>query len=152
MDHIFIPLQMTRRGLARSTSVKQSIDQWLAVLLSTTCYSCAADPQFGFIFNNMRFEIFNESEGVIYNSSDSSSIFEGQEGLYSKKITGSSKNLNTFAAELKETITKYEKRLQHVSVSMTYIREERRIYITVKGIITATEADYQYSTTINVWN
>jgi len=152
MDHINIPLQITKRGLDRATTVKQSIDEWLAVLLGTPCYSSAADPQFGFVFNNMRFEIFNEGEGVIYNSSDSPSIFEGQEGLYDKKITGSSKNLNTFAAELKATIAKYERRLSDVSVSMTYVREERRIYITVKGVIKSTETDYQYSTTMNVWN
>jgi hypothetical protein len=35
---------------------------------------------------------------------------------------------------------------------MTYIREERKIYITVKGVIAETEADYQFTTTINVWN
>jgi len=151
MDHIALPLQITRHRLARTTTVKQAIDQWLAVLLGTPCFSCAADPQFGFVFNNMRFEIFNEGEGVIYNSSDSTSIFEGQEGLYNKKITGSSKNLNTFAAELKTTIGKYEKRLSDVSVSMTYIREERRIYITVKGFIPSIESEYQYATTINVW-
>jgi phage baseplate assembly protein W len=151
MKSIFIPLQITPKGLAKSDDYKQAIDQSLSLLMTTPCYSCVADPQYGFIFNNLRFEIFNEHEGVVYNSSENTGIFEGREGLYDKKISGSSKNLNTFAAELKQTIANYEKRLSSVSVSMTYIREERKIYITVKGLITETQADYQYTTTINVW-
>lgn len=152
MKSIVIPFLINNKGLKRTEDPKVAIDQTLSLLMTTPCYSCVADPEFGFIFNNMRFEIFNENEGVVYNSSDSTSIFEGQEGLYDKKITGSSKNLNTFASELKTVINKYESRLKDVAVSMTYIREERKIYITVKGIIAETEADYQYTTTINVWN
>ena len=152
MRSILIPLQISKRGLGETSNPKDAIDQLLKLLMGTPCYSSVADPQFGFVFNNMRFEIFNENEGVIYNSSESPYIFEGQEGLYNKKITGSSKNLNTFAAELKNTIGRYEKRLANVSVSMTYIREERKIYVTVKGTIRETGADYLYTTTINVWN
>ena len=144
MKSIVIPFLINNKGLKRTENPKAAIDQTLSLLMSTPCYSCAADPEFGFIFNNMRFEIFNENEGVVYNSSDSTSIFEGQEGLYDKK--------NTFASELKTVINKYESRLKDVAVSMTYIREERKIYITVKGVIAETEADYQFTTTINVWN
>lgn len=151
MNNIAIPLTISAKGLSRAKSTRKAIDQAISLLLTTPCFNSVADPQYGFIFNNLRFEIFNENEGVVYNSSDSPNIFEGPEGLYSKKITGSSKNLNTFAAELKETITRYEKRLSDISVSMTYIREEQKIYVTVKGIITETQADYQYRTTINVW-
>ncbi len=152
MRNIVIPMDIGPKGLNVTKDPKQAIDQMLTLLLGTPCYSSVADPQFGFVFNNMRFEIFNENEGVVYNSSESTSIFEGQEGLYNKKITGSSKNLNTFAAELKDTIMRYEKRLKDVTVSMTYVREERKIYVTVKGVIIETEADYLYTTTLNVWN
>jgi predicted component of type VI protein secretion system len=76
----------------------------------------------------------------------------GDSSLYELKISGSSKNLNTFASELKDAITKYEKRLTDVAVSMTYIREERRIYISVKGVIPSTMERYQFTTTINIWN
>ena len=33
-----------------------------------------------------------------------------------------------------------------------YIREERQIYITVKGEIATTKEDYVYNQTIRVWN
>jgi hypothetical protein len=42
--------------------------------------------------------------------------------------------------------------LEKISVSMTYIREERLIYITVKGVIVSTKEEYVYDQTIKVWN
>ena len=76
----------------------------------------------------------------------------GLQGIYDKKISGSSKSINTFASELKDAVIKYEHRLEEVSVSMTYIREERQIYITVKGVIVSTKENYVYKQTIRVWN
>ena len=151
MKNISIPLQIQKGTLARTEDPKNAIDEALALLMGTPCYSSAADPGYGFVFNNLRFEIFDEKEGVVYNSSGSRRLMEGWDGLYEKKISGSSNNLNTFAAELKETIETYEERLKNVSVSMTYIREERKIYITVKGIIAQNGKKYQYSSIINVW-
>ena len=150
MRSISIPLQIRKGGLKRTDNLKTAVDSALDLLLTTSCYSSAADPQYGFIFNNLRFEIFDEHEGVVYNSSGKRTL-EGWGDLYDKKISGSSNNLNTFAAEMKETIEAYEKRLDDVSVSMTYIREERKIYVTVKGTLTETGAKYKYSSIINVW-
>ena len=107
---------------------------------------CLSDPEFGFIFNNLRFEIFDENEGVVLNTDvDRSAIYE-------KKISGSSRNVNTFAVELKRQIEKYEQRLSEVIVTMSYIREHRKIYITVRGTIVETQSEYQYQTSLNVWN
>lgn len=151
MRSIAIPLRIDKGGLSRTENPKAAIDASLGLLMTTPCFSCVADPEFGFIFNNLRFEIFNENEGVVYNSSGRERLLEGHEGLYEKKISGSSKNLNTFAAELKQTIAVYEPRLDNVTVSMTYIREERKIYVSVKGRIVENEAPYQYTSIINVW-
>ena len=127
MAYLSIPLKVVKTGLARENNIK-----------------------YGFVFNNMRFEIFDEHEGVIYNSGDT--LYEnGLRDLYSKKISGSSKNMNTFAAELKEAVKDYEKRLDDVAVTMTYIREERLVYITVKGVIVATKEGYLYKSTLRVW-
>lgn len=149
--NLAVPLQINNKGFAREDQLKQSINQSLALLLSTPCFSSVADPNYGFIFNNLRFEIFNETEGVIYNSSNTEHIFEGPNGLYEKKITGTSKSLNTFATELTKTISKYEKRLTDIAVTMTYIREEQKIFITIKGLIAESHEEYQYRTIINVW-
>jgi hypothetical protein len=155
MIHLLSQLNIVNGRLNTTDNLKKSIDSFLALLISSPRYRCVADREFGFVFNNLRFEIFNENEGVVYDSTtenDAKILPTGDSSLYELKISGSSKNLNTFASELKDAITKYEKRLTDVAVSMTYIREERRIYISVKGVIPSTMERYQFTTTINIWN
>lgn len=149
---IIVPLQISKGRFARSENLKQSIDSFLELLLSTPCYSCPSDPQFGFVFKNLRFEIFNENEGVVYNAGTHEMTAADVLKLYDKKITGLSKNLNTFAAELKDAVEKYERRLSDVSVAMVYVREEKNIYVTIKGTITDQQTAYQYNTVIRVWH
>ena len=151
MKTIALPFKIEKGKIAEEKSLKEAINRHIDILLSTPCYSCAADPGYGYIFNNLRFEIFNENEGVVYNSSLQPDNFLDKEGLYEKKISGSSKNLNTFAAELKDTITKYEKRLDDIQVSMTYVREEKKIYVNVRGFIKDIDEQYSDTTTMRVW-
>lgn len=150
MAFLSIPLEVKKKGFAREKSLKKSLDESLYMLLTTPRYNNMSDPEYGFVFNNMRFEIFDEHEGVIYNSGDTM-YDRGIKDVYNKKISGSSKNMNTFAAELKEVVKNYEKRLNEVAVTMTYIREERLIYVTIKGIITQTKEDYVFTSTLRVW-
>ena len=151
MTSISIPLQLTPKGLSTNNNLKESIDAVVKLIVTTERFSTPADPQFGFVFNNLRFEMFNENEGVVYDSGDTASMMNFQ-NIYDKKISGSSKSINTFAAELKLAIEEYEKRLENIAVSMTYIREERQIYITVKGVLAETKEDYVYNQIIKVWN
>ena len=65
---ILLPLQIEKGQLTQAKNPKEAIDAFIELLLTTPCQSCVADRQFGFIFNNLKFEIFNENEGVIYNS------------------------------------------------------------------------------------
>ena len=143
--NIGIPLTI-RKGRLGNENRKDSIDSHIELLLSTPEGGCVSDPEFGFVFNNLRFEIFDENEGVVLNSDSD------QSALYEKKISGTSRNVNTFAVELKRQIEKYEQRLSEVQVTMAYIREHRKIYITVRGIISETRAEYQYQTSLHVWN
>jgi len=151
MESVIIPLRVKDGQISRTEVLKKSINDFMHMLLTTPKFSVPADPQFGFVFNNLRFEIFNENEGVVYNSGDTTD-YGSLNGLYDKKISGSSKNLNTFAAELKKAVLTYEKRLEDVTVTMTYIREERQIYTTVKGVIAETGANYTFTTKYKVWN
>ena len=140
-----IPLIVNRGTLATFIKVEDSIDAHIKLLLTTPLGSCVSDPNFGFILNNLRFEIFNENEGVVLNS-----VEDDNSDLYEKKISGSSRNINTFAIELKQLIEHYEPRIEDVLVTMSYVREHRKIYITVKGQISETEEPYQYQTNIRV--
>lgn len=141
-----IPLQLTDQGFLLEERLDKSIDKAISMLLETPCYSCAADPQYGFVFKNLRFEMFNENEGTVYDS-----LNKSDRGLYAKKVSGSSKNISTFALELQKAITTYEPRLSDVVVTMTYIREEKLVYVSIKGTILATSTPYQYQTTIRIW-
>lgn len=151
MGSISIPLRIDKGRLVRTEGEKAAIDSSLALLLATPCRSTVSDPDYGFIFNNLRFEIFNEGEGVVYDSAIGQEGYGLPGGLYDKKISGSSNNFNTFSADLKTAIETYEKRLRKVSVSMSYVRQERKIYITVKGKMASTGEAYQYLSVINVW-
>ena len=150
MIGLIAPLYITKSGLQQAASLKESIDSFIALLLSTTCGESCIDPQFGFVFNNMRFEIFNEQQGVVYNSAPDDNT--NDEILYTKKISGNSRNLNTFAAELKAAVERYEPRLEDVNATMAYVRNERRIYVTVTGVISETQEKYSYETTLKIWN
>mgnify|MGYP002525640353 CR=1 FL=1 len=149
MSSLIAPIEITKKGLLRTDNEKESIDSFLNLLLNTTCGECYIDPHFGFIFNNLRFEIFNEQQGVIYNSNPDENVAE--EPLYTKKISGNSRNLNTFSSELKDAIERYEHRLKDIQTTMSYVRNERKIFITVTGIIAATKKKYQYETILNIW-
>lgn len=150
--YIQLPLNINNSTLNREEKIETSINAFLSLLLSTPCNSCVADPDFGFVFNNLRFEIFDENEGVVFDSFNEKHDSNNYEDLYVKKISGTSKNLNTFAVELKKVIEKYEKRLTQVDVSMTYVRDERKIYVNVKGYIPEIEKNYQYISHIKIWH
>lgn len=150
MESLVSPIEVLMGGISRTDNEKESIDSFLEILLTSACGDCCIDPEFGFIFNNMRFEIFNEREGTIFNSSSIED--SGDDQLYLKKISGNSKNINTFATDLKEVIMKYEHRLTDVAATMSYVRDERKIYITVTGVIIDTQEKYKYDTTLKIWS
>lgn len=152
MFSLSLPLNISAEGLQREQSLQQSIDNNLRLIITSPKHTCLADMNFGFVFNNLSFENFNENEGVVYNSNPDMGGEAERNGLYDKKISGSSKSLNTFAAELKETICTYEKRLDQVSVSMTYIRQERYIHVVIKGEILESKVPYTYNTKFKIWN
>lgn len=150
MNNVLSPLEIRGGSIATATSQKESIDAFLEILLTSACGDCFIDPEFGFIFNNMRFEIFNEREGTIFNSTSADSDTDSE--MYEKKVSGNSKNINTFATDLKEVVMKYEQRLTDVATTMSYVRDERKIYITVTGIIIDTQEKYKYDTTLKIWS
>ena len=140
MISLQLPLCIGPEGLGREEDVRKSISSFLRLLL-TSQSGFPADRNFGFLLNNLAFENFDEDEGVVTNRS----------GVYGKKISGSSINLNTFASELQRMVIQYEERLQDVSVSMTYEKHIRVINVTISGVIKGSEEKYQYDSRIQVW-
>ncbi len=150
--YLTAPLSIVAGRVARTDDTAQSISDFLSLLVSTACGSMGADPDFGFVFNNLRFEIFDEREGVVYDSTPTTHDRNNPDDLYSKKVSGTSRNLNTFAQELKKAIERYERRLSDVSVSMAYTRETRSIAVTVEGKVAGMEKEYVYHNNIKIWN
>ena len=132
---ILLPLQIEKGQLTQAKNPKEAIDAFIELLLTTPCQSCVADRQFG-------------NEGVIYNSATE----EEDLRLYDKKISGSSKSVNTFAIELKNSIETYEKRLTNVSVTMSYIKNLKKIHVNIEGTLLETNEAYKYTTSLNIWN
>lgn len=148
MVSLSLPLNISGGGLKRQNDTRTSVDTFLLLLLNTARYSCVPDPDFGFVLNNLRFESVSENEGVVRSGRDTR-----QNGdLYNKKISGTSSNRETFAYELKTAIETYEKRLSSVKVTMTYIRQEKIIHISIKGRLVEDDSDYLLTTDMKVWN
>ena len=145
MKYLRSPLQVVSGSLLRSEKLEQSVSESLRLLIDTPLGSWSADPDYGFVFPALRFEIFDENEGTVFNSHDN------QDPVYRKKISGSSKNLQTFAADLKRSIEEYEPRLLMPKVVMTYLREQRHIVVDISGVLEGTGEPFRYSSIINVW-
>ena len=131
---IMLPLQVEGGKLLPASDTRTAVNAFIELLLTTPCHSCVADPDFGFIF---------------YNAAEKE---DTQSGLYDKKVSGTSKSINTFAVELKNAIEQYEKRLSDVSVTMAYVKNLKKIHVNVEGVLVEDNTAYQYTTSINVWN
>ena len=147
--NVLLPLQVTNGRLAYSPNPSMTIDAFIGLLLGAPGGGCSGGPEGGCVVGKLRFGKINEKEGVIY---DLSPQDDSTSRLYDKKVSGNSKNLNTFAVDLKKAIEQYENRLTEVSVSMTYLKSQRLIQIVVEGRLVETNAPYKYTTSINLWN
>lgn len=148
---ISIPLSIdinNHTGFNKEADIRLSIKSFLDLLVSSYQGSSDADPQFGFIFKNFRFENFNEDKGVLFsaNADDNYAIF------HKHKIHGRSTNLNTFAHDLKKSIEKYENRLSNVNVDMKYVTVEKMIYIEITGLVgQEIKEKFSHTIPIHVW-
>ena len=142
MRNLALPLKIEKGRLVGHKDIRDAIDESISLIISTPVLSTPVDPEFGFVFSNLRFEQIDEKEGVVMTDSQ----------LCDKKISGNSRNLDTFAADLRDSILRAESRLTGVKVSTTYITEERTLHITVSGVIKETSEDYRFHTTFAIWN
>lgn len=145
MLNLTFPLQIKDGQLARSEDLKASIDASLEMLMNTPVGTVPCAPDYGFTLTGLRFENVDENQGTIAIES------ENEDPVYKLKMSGSSRNLQTFAAELNRTINNYELRLTDTSTVMTYVRQNRTIVVAVRGTITETKEPYEYRTTIRIW-
>lgn len=96
--NVLLPLQVTNGRLAYSPNPSMTIDAFIELLLSTPCGGCSADPEFGFIFNNLKFGIFNEKKESFMTHRHKTT--QPQDSM--TKSFRELQNLNTFAVDLKK--------------------------------------------------
>ena len=145
MTHLLTPLSVKKGAIDHTDDIRESLNLSIELLLNTPLGGVATDPEFGFVFTGLKFEIFEENNGTIHTELKDTSP------IYKKKISGSSKNIQTFSSELNEAIHQYEPRLRDTATVMTYIREKKEILVAVRGVILTTQEPYEYRTTIKVW-
>lgn len=126
---ISIPLQLDNEKLVRTINEKESIEQFLHLLVSSHLGCFLADKEFGFSLINHRFEDIDTNVNSFW---EKYSIPADA----SKEIKGKGNSPNTFAQDLKMCIEKYEPRLTNVYVdnpSITYENGKMKTVFTIKG-------------------
>jgi len=133
-----IPVAISKNFLEENVigDIKKSIDNFIELLVVSPNGSFKADYDFGFVFQNFRFE-----------NSDTN------EQIDSKKLYGESINKNNYAYDLKMTIEEYESRLKNVQVKMNYNSKRKEISINVTGKYEESfiEKDYQKNISFYIW-
>lgn len=143
--YIKIPFQIVSGCVEQEEDLKKSVDSFIDLIVSTQFGQFKADPDFGFIFKNHRFENFDEKKGTVATRNEN-------EQLKELKIEGTSKNPMNFANALKKNIEEYEKRLLVKEVVMEYDKKRHNIKLLILGALRA-ERQIPYSHEINfyVW-
>lgn len=140
-------------------NLKASIDAFLRLLICSNKYDSIADEEFGFCLEDFRYETFSseqakflEKEIVVKDPTENTMLYNIKNPLYEKRLIGNSKNADTFARELKNSIERYEKRLKDVSVVMDFQKNARLIHIIVTGKINNPSNSLYYNEfNIEVW-
>lgn len=142
-----------------NSQIKASIDAFLRLLIASNKYDSIADQDFGFCLEDFRFEGFSvekaeffQRRNVIRDKSENTELLEIRSSLYSKRLAGSSKNADTFARELKNTIERYERRLRDVQVNSDFQKNGRILHFIVTGkIANAANTIYYNEFNVDVW-
>jgi len=119
-----------------SGKLKDSIDTFLELIVVSPNGSFKADYNFGFVFQNYRYENCDSNEQI-----------------NSKKLYGLSVNKNNYAHDLKCAIEEYESRLKNVEVKMGYEAQNKQITLEVTGRYEEdfTEKKYQKIISFIIW-
>jgi hypothetical protein len=92
------------------------------------------DFQFGFSLKNYRFE-----------NTDS------EDKINQRKIEGKSDNVNNYAIDLKETIGRFETRLQYPEVKIDFDKKQSEVTILIAGILINTKREYTQEIKFHIW-
>jgi hypothetical protein len=134
-----IPIVVTSRFTEENSNrrLKESIDNFIEMLVFSANGSFKADYGFGFVFQNSRFENADMNEK-----------------MNDKKLYGSSVNKNNYAYDLKVAIEAYETRLKNVAVTMNFSAPKKEVSLEITGSYEEDfrEQYYKKEITFYIWN
>jgi len=154
---IKIPFQINNGTVEIEKDIILSINSFIELIISSTLGSFKPENDFGFIFQNYRFENFDENSGTIMNKkwdkvNGREIVSTRLDANYTKKISDTSRNSNSFAFELKRTIEKYEQRLKNIYVDMKYDSAQEVVTLLITGRLNnVKENDYKHTISFQVW-
>ena len=115
-------------------SIKESINDFLYLLVSSPNGSFIPDYRFGFSLRNCYFENPN-----------------ARDEIKGKKIGGKSDNINNYAKEFEKTLKVFEPRLQNIEVKTEFEKKLAKMTISVTGTIIDTKKEYKQDITLFIW-
>lgn len=140
-----IPFHFSNGNIQQEADVKKSVDAFIDLIVATQFGQFKADPDFGFVFKNHRFENFDEKKGTL-------ASYEEDDYRGNLKITGTSKNPNNFANALKNNIEAYEPRLSHCEVDMRYNSKNHNVKLMISGQLKGDKMQpYSHEINFYVW-
>lgn len=143
--YIKIPFQIVNGTVELEMDVEKSVDRFIDLLIATPMGHFKADPDFGFVFKNFRFENFDEKKRTV-------AYMRTDDPMNDFKITGSSKNPKNFAYALKRNIEMYEPRMSVSEVKMDYDSKKHNVKLLVSGLIKSDKPqNYSHEVNFYVW-
>ena len=114
--------------------IKESINDFIRLLITSPNGSFTPDVQFGFSLKNCQFENANSNDEI-----------------KGKKIGGKSYNSNNYAKDLEKTIRLFEPRLQNLEVKTDFDRKQSKITISIIGNLINTKKEYKQDLEFFIW-
>lgn len=151
------PLKMTYPiAKMNDKGLEMSIDTFINMVVSSERGCCKADPDFGFAFEDYHYAAFSTERSEFFKTlatdTNNKTLASITDPMYDRTIIGSSKNTDTFAETLKNTIERYEKRLTDVSVTIDYMITDKVLCIEVNATINDdTRNPYQHRIYSQIW-
>jgi len=122
------------RGDNVEESIKDSINGFIKLLVSSPNGSFKPNVQFGFTLNNCYFENTNSKDEI-----------------KGKKIGGKSDNSGNFAKDLEKAIKQFEPRLQNLEIKTDFEKKLSKITISINGNLIESKKEYKQELEFYIW-
>jgi len=136
IDNFYANNQINADDRAESSDkdIKESISNFIKLLVNSPSGSFKPNHQFGFSLNNCYFENTNSKDEI-----------------KGKKIGGKSDNSGNFAKDLEKTINLFEPRLQNLEIKTDFEKKLSKITITITGTLVETKKEYKQELEFYIW-